>query len=411
MQKIGIAFLLFFSGICFAADEELLKAARTAEPDVVQTLKDLVSIESGSANVMGLMRMADYVEGRLKAAGAQTERLKVTRGPGGAIVKATFTGTGKARIMLIGHLDTVYPEGILTSQPIRQDGNRLYGPGIADDKGGLAVILHTMDQIKASGWRDYARITVLMNPDEEIGSIGSGEQIAALAAEHDYVLSCEPTVAKAVAKREGLLLGAAGTATVTMDVHGRQAHAGVVPELGRNALVELSYQILQTRDVAKSVHGSQLNWTFSNAGLVRNQIPEKAQATADVRTFERDAAERLLAALKAKIAEGRLVPDTTTTVTMVIGRPPFAGDERSKALGQKAVGIYGELDNRALELTPMTGGATDAGYASQSGKAVVLESFGLAGFGYHARDEYIEMDSIVPRLYLMSRLIREISRP
>src|SRR4029079_10739056 len=133
----------------------------------------------------------------------------VTRGPGGMIVKATFAGTGKARILLMGHLDTVYPEGILASQPIRQDGNRLYGPGIADDKGGLAVILHTVELLKVTGWRDYARLTVVMNPDEEIGSIASAELIATLAAEHDYVLSCEPTAAKAVAKQEGLLLGAA----------------------------------------------------------------------------------------------------------------------------------------------------------------------------------------------------------
>ncbi|HXR58339.1 MAG TPA: glutamate carboxypeptidase [Burkholderiales bacterium] len=411
MPKIA-GIILALAALCVhAADERLLQEAAGAQPGVIQTLKDLVAIESGSANVSGLVKMADYVEARLKAAGAQTERLKVTRGPGGMIVKATFAGTGKARILLMGHLDTVYPEGILASQPIRQDGNRLYGPGIADDKGGLAVILHTVELLKVTGWHDYARLTVVMNPDEEIGSIGSGELIARLAAEHDYVLSCEPTAAKAVAKQEGLLLGAAGTATVTMDVLGRSAHAGVVPELGRNALYELSYQILQTRDVAKSVSGSQLNWTFSNAGLVRNQIPEKAQATADVRTFERDAAERLLAALKSKVGEGKLVPDTTTTVTMVVGRPPFAGDERSRALAQKAKAIYAELDNRPLTLTPMTGGATDAGYASRSGKAVVLESFGLAGFGYHARDEYVEIDSIVPRLYLMQRLLREITRP
>ena len=85
-------------------------------------------------------------------------------------------------------------------------------------------------------------------------------------------------------------------------------------------------------------------------------------------------------------------------------------EARLKALGRKAAAIYAELDERPLGLTPMTGGATDAGYASRSGKAVVLESFGLAGFGYHARDEYVELDSIVPRLYLMSRLLRAIAK-
>lgn len=391
-------------------DAALLNAARSAEGAFISALKEMVRIESGSANVAGLGRMADFVEGRLKALGAQTERIKVSAGPGAFMVKGTLTGTGRKRILLIGHMDTVYPEGILASQPYRVEGNRIYGPGIADDKGGIAVVLHSLGILKAVGWRDYAALTVLFNPDEEIGSIGSGETIAAVAAENDVVLSCEPTVSKAVAKEEGLLLGAAGTAIVTMEVTGRQAHAGVAPQLGRNALVELSHQILQTREIAKSVPGTQLNWTFSNSGLERNQIPEKAVATADVRLFVRDGAERLLAALQAKVAESQLVPDTRTAVTLVVGRPPFAGDDRSKELGRKGQAIYAELDGRPLALTPTTGGATDAGYASRSGKPVVLESFGLAGFGYHARDEYIEIDSIVPRLYLMTRMLMDIGK-
>src|SRR5258706_2269040 len=162
------------------------------------------------------------------------------------------------------------------------DGNKLYGPGIADDKGGLAVILHSIEILKAAGWRDYAQLTVLINPDEEIGSVGSGELIAKLASEHDVVLSCEPTPAKAVFKQEGLLLGASGTGLVTMEVLGRQSHAGAAPDEGRNALIELSHQILQTRDVAKGIPGTQLNWTASTAGLVRNQIPEKAVVTGDM---------------------------------------------------------------------------------------------------------------------------------
>jgi len=409
-RKFLFAVLVGLVSLAHAQDAALLAAAKAAQPAVIESLKEMVGIESGSANVAGLVRMADYTENRLKALGAQTERIKVSKGPGAYMVKATFTGTGRKRLMLIGHMDTVYPAGILASQPIKADGNKLYGPGIADDKGGLAVILHSLAILKAAGWRDYATLTVLMNPDEEIGSIGSGETIAALAAEHDVVLSCEPTVSKAIAKEEGLLLGAAGTAQVFMEVAGRQAHAGAAPQLGRNALIELAYQLQQTKDVARSVPGSQLNWTYANAGIVRNQIPEKAVASADVRTFAPDAADRLLAALKAKVAEGKLVPDTTTTVTMTVGRPPYAGDERAKALAKRAQAIYAELDGRPLRLDPMTGGATDAGYATKSGKAVVVESFGLAGFGYHARDEYIEIDSIVPRLYLMTRLLTDLGK-
>jgi glutamate carboxypeptidase len=412
-MKFALALLLSSSALIANAagpDQALLDAARTAQPAVINTLKDMVLIESGSSNVAGVTRMADYTENRLKALGAQTERIKVSSGPGGYMVRGTFTGTGSKRILLIGHLDTVYPEGTLAAQPYKVEGNRIYGPGIADDKGGLAVILHSLEILRKAGWRDYARLTVLLNPDEEIGSIGSGETIAAVAAENDVVLSCEPTSAKDAGQQEALLLGAAGTATATMEVMGRQAHAGAAPELGRNALVEMSYQILQTRDVAKLVPGTQLNWTNAQSGLVRNQIPEKAVATADVRLFVPDGADKLLAALQAKVAEGHLVPDTKTTITMTTGRPPYKADARGRELARKGQAIYAELDGRQLALVDMIGGATDAGYATRSGKPVVVESFGLAGSGYHARDEYIEIDSIVPRLYLMTRMLMDIGK-
>lgn len=391
------------------ADTALLDAARAAQPAVVQSLKEMVSIESGSANADGLAQMASYTERRLQALGAQVERLPVAKGPG-TMIRGTLQGTGKARIMLIAHMDTVYPAGILATQPIREDGNRLYGPGIADDKGGIAVILHSLEILKQRGWRDYAQITVLFNPDEEIGSGGSGGTIATLADQHDVVLSFEPNAAKAVAKQESLLLGASGTASAIMQVHGRASHAGAAPELGRNALLELAYQLQQTRDTAKLVPGSQLNWTQASAGRVRNQIPDSAVAYADVRITADGADEKLRAALQEKVNASHLVPDTRTTVTMESGRPPYVADARGRALAQRAQEIYAELDGRRLGLVEGTGGGTDAGFAARSGKAVVVESFGLAGFGYHARDEYIELDSIVPRLYLVTRMLEEIGR-
>lgn len=184
--------------------------------------------------------------------------------------------------------------------------------GIADDKGGLAVMMASLKILADAGWRDYDTITVLMNPDEEVGSVGSGELIATLADQHDTVLSFEPTAAKSVAKGESLLLGAAGIAQATLEVKGRASHAGAAPELGRNALYELSYQLLQTRDVAKDIPGVALNWTVARATGPINQITEKAQA------------------------------------------------------------IYKDVD-RELALTPMTGGGTDAGYAGRSGKATGRE--------------------------------------
>lgn len=390
-------------------DQALLDAARAAQPAMVQSLKDMVTIESGSADMQGLARMADYTSQRLQALGAKVERLPMTTSAA-PMVKATLTGTGKRRIMLIGHMDTVYPAGILASQPIREDGNRLYGPGIADDKGGLAVILHSLEILKAQGWKDYAQITVLLNPDEEIGSLGSGETIATLAAQHDVVLSCEPNVAKSVAKSESLLLAAAGTATATMQVKGRSSHAGAAPELGRNALLELAYQMQETRDLAKTIPGAQMNWTQARTTGPLNQIPETATAVGDVRVTAGGAAQKLQAALQQKVDAGHLIPDTKTTIAMEEGRPAFVADTRSKELAARAQQIYAEMDGRSLILMPGTGGGTDAGFAGRSGKAVVLESFGLSGFGYHARDEYVELDSIVPRLYLMTRMLQEIAK-
>ena len=225
----------------------------------------------------------------------------------------------------------------------------------------------------------------------------------------DVVLSCEPTLAGRTDSPDSVLLGASGTTTVTMEVKGRASHAGVAPDLGRNALIELSYQLLQTRDVAKAIPGVQLNWTVAQAGTVRNQIPDKATASGDVRLTVEDGAARLRAALEDKIKSGQLVPDTETTIRIAKGRPPFVGGEASQALAKRAQDIYAELD-RPLTVVPMTGGGTDAGFASRGGKAAVLESLGLAGFGYHARDEFIVTDSIVPRLYLMTRLLTELGK-
>jgi Peptidase family M20/M25/M40 len=123
-----------------AADANLLAAARAAQPAVIESLREMVLMESGSHDAAGLKSMADYLDARLRALGASTERTKAGVGPG-ELGKGTFVGTGKRNFLLIAHMDTVYPKGILATEPYRQDENKLYGPGIADDKGGIAVIL------------------------------------------------------------------------------------------------------------------------------------------------------------------------------------------------------------------------------------------------------------------------------
>ncbi len=408
-------------------EQTLLNAALGAQDAVIRSLQEMVAIESGSDDVEGLSKIATYLEDRLKALGAQTQRIASTNGRPPGLVKGEFKGTGKLRVMLIAHMDTVYQLGILKREPYHREGNKIYGPGIADDKGGIAVILHAVQILQKAGWTDFDRLTVVFNADEEVGSPGSGSIIAELARGNDVVLSYEPSPAKVIAGSEGVLLRAAGTAEITLTIHGRAAHAGAAPEGGRNALVELAYQLLQTRDIAKDIPGTQMHWTTATAGNVRNQIPEFAEAGADVRLTETGAEEKLLAAVKAKVAQSQLIPDTRAEIVLHVMRPMFVAGERGEALAGLAQSIYGELregklsrelsrdmpagsDGRSLLLIPGTTGGTDAGFAASSGKAAVLEGLGLAGWDYHYKGEYIEVDSIVPRLYLSTRMLVELGR-
>lgn len=391
------------------ADEQILSAATDEEEAVIETLADIVNIESGSADYEGLEKIADYLEGRLDRLGASVERIpSLTGGPD--IIKGVFDSSGSLRVMLIAHMDTVYGKGILDTEPYHRDGNLLYGPGIADDKGGIAVILHALAVLEKIGWTDYARVTVLFNPDEEIGSPGSGETIARLGEEHDVVLSFEPSPAKAVIEHEGVLLSAAGTSEVRMQVEGRAAHAGAAPEQGRNALIELAHRLVQTREATADIDGAELNWTTAVAGTARNQIPASAEAVGDLRVTEPDANERTLAALEDIVRSDAAVPDTTTSIVLKPLRPIYKAGEKGRALADLARSIYAELDGRQLLMHPTTNGGTDAGFAGRSGHPAVLEGLGLAGWGYHAANEYIEVDSIVPRLYLASRMLVELGK-
>lgn len=387
-----------------AAEPSLLAAARQEQPALLESLKEMVLIESGSGDAAGLAEMADLTEARLRDLGASIERVKSTKGPG-TIVIGRIQGRGGKRLMLMAHMDTVFKPGVLQTQPWRIENGRAYGPGIADDKGGIATILHALKLLNDAGWQDFGSITVLFNPDEEAGSHGSKDLIATLASQQDYVFSCEPTLGEG----EGVLLGASGFAKVTMEVHGRASHAGAAPQQGRNALIELAHQLLQTRDIAQSVPGTQLNWTIAQAGMSGNQIPDKAMATADVRLAASDGAAAIEAALREKIKQ-RLVPDTQTEISVAPGRPPFIATPASRAFATTAQDIYGEI-GRPLALFDRTGGGTDAAYANRAGKAIVLESLGLSGAGLHTSGEYIELEAIAPRLYLLSRLLQEAGRP
>ena len=394
--------------------EPVLALAKKERPALLDTLKDLVSIETGSRDFEGLDRAAELIAGRLRALGGKVElvdpsadayRMEDTPARIGKIVYARFEGRGTKKILLLAHMDTVYLRGMLAKQPFRIDGNRAYGLGIVDDKQGVALILHTIAILKAMDFRGYGLVTVLVNADEEISSPGSRHLLTRLGAEHDAVLSCESSRIDS----DKLALATSGIASVILKVKGRASHAGSSPELGRNALYEAAHQILQTRDLSNPETGLKMNWTLMSAGTNRNVIPADAVATADVRVLRVSDYDGIERAVRERIAN-KLIPETQVEMTFERRRPPLEATPASRALGEHAGRIYAELGRKLAVDTVAEGGGTDAAFASLTTKAPVLERFGLQGFGAHSNGaEYVALDSIEPRLYLLARLIMDVS--
>ena len=389
-------------------------SAQQTQP-VLNTLQQMTAIESGSLDLEGLAQMAQFIGKRLGDAGMQVQMLAsqapdfhpILKGQKlGSIVFATLKGSGKKSVMLIAHMDTVYLKGMAAKQPFRIDGNRAFGLGISDDKGGVALVLHTVELLQRIGFRDYAELAVLINADEEIGSPGSGAMIAQKGAEYDAVFSFEG----GGGERDMVRLATSSIAIATLKVTGRASHAGANPEGGRNALYELAHQILKSKDLGDNAKGLKINWTVAKAGDVRNVIPADATATADIRALTNEDLDQIESALRASIKE-KLIADTKVELDFLRSRPAFRANDASRALARHAVSVFREL-GRDMEIRDRaTGGGTDAAFAGMRPKGGVLESFGTRGFGAHSNDaEYIFIDSIQPKLYLSTRMVMDVGR-
>jgi glutamate carboxypeptidase len=324
----------------------------------------------------------------------------------GKMVRATFTGTGTKKILLLAHMDTVYPRGMLAGQPFKIEGDRAYGLGIADDKQGITVILHALSILRAMQFREYGTLTVLINADEEVSSAGSRFLITRLGGEHDAVLSFEGGGGP---KFDQVRLATSGIGSATINVKGRASHAGSAPELGVNALYEMAHQALQARDLSKPEVGTKVNWTLAKAGVVRNMIPPVAQVQADIRVDRVADLDGIEQALRERI-KNKLLPESEVTLDFEHRRPPLQATDASRALGAHAAKIYAEIGQQLAVRDRPTGGGTDAAFAALSTKAPVVEGFGLRGFGSHSTNaEYILIESIEPRLYLAARMIMDIA--
>lgn len=387
-----------------APDAALLKAASAEAPATLATLERLVNIESGSYDTEGLVQIGNLLADELAARGAAVERMQGKPGTRGDIIVGRFSGTGKGKLLLLSHMDTVYTRGQLAETPWRVANGKAYGPGIADDKGGMAVILSTLKLLKPS---DYGQITVAFNTDEEIGSLGSGELITELARGQTAVLSFEPTIASG---SEGMIAGTSGTNTVTVHIEGKAAHAGNAPEQGVNALVELSHVIAVTKDLDEGPGKRRFNWTqITQEGSARNMIPDDLTLIGDLRDTSDERVAQFEAALKQRLATPMLA-GAKVTVNVRINRPAFTADAAGLKLIERAKAIYREAGGPDMQVVPRSGGGTDAAFAARAG-VPVLEAMGLPGANYHSSaEEYVAIDAIPRRLYMATKLIRELAR-
>ncbi|OMG68534.1 glutamate carboxypeptidase [Stutzerimonas balearica] len=380
---------------------ELLAQAKAEQPAYLETVKQLVAVDTGTGQQAGLSTVSQMLVERLKALGAEVSSRPATPSAGDNIV-GTLKGQGSKDFLLMVHYDTVFAEGTAAERPFRIDDSRAYGPGVADAKGGVAMILHALELLRDQQFDDYGTITVLFNPDEEMGSKGSKAIIAELARQHDYVFSYEPP------DRDAVTTATNGINAVMLEIRGKSSHAGSAPEDGRNAVMELAHQLTQLRDLGDADKGTTVNWTLIDGGEKRNIIPDQATAEADMRYSDLSETERVLADGR-RIIENRLIDDTRVELRIDKGRPPLADNPGSRRLAETAQRLYGEID-QDIEPIAMRFG-TDAGYAyvPDSDKPAVLETMGVVGAGLHSEDEYLELASIAPRLYLTTAMIRALS--
>ena len=373
----------------------------------MRTLKIFSKTQSDEKNIEGINSLGDYTANRLKGLGAVIEKIKLTHNNANIVI-AKFKGKGHKRIMLLSHLDSAIKNTGTATQDYRIEADRIYGNGLTDGKSSSIFALHLVELLNKLKLNNYKELTVYINPnllDRSLG--GSKELISKLAAEHDLVLSFGPSIGST----ETMLLGSTGIGSVDLIIKGHSTGHITEAKNRQNALIELSHQILQTHNISDAIEGITLNWTIASAGsesVGSNHIPKTAMAQGDLRIKSMEGFNVLKQALNEKI-QHKLVPETTSSLTVNLSRPPLIPSTQSLDTAGIAQRIYRELDKSItiVEDHPLS---FDIGFANLSGNATVLGGLGLVGFDPYTGNEYVLSSSIIPRLYLSIRLIQEYTK-
>jgi glutamate carboxypeptidase len=379
-------------------------AIREAEPSFLADLERLVNIDCGSYTPGGVDEVGRFVAGFLSDAGADVEARPDPDGRLGSTIVGRFAGDpGGRRIVLIGHMDTVFDPGTAGERPFRVDDGRALGPGVSDMKGGLLAGLYAVRAARAvaGGTLPFGRLTFVANPDEEIGSPSSTPHIKELAADADsaLVLECARANGNIVSSRKGIL-----DARIT--ITGRAAHAGVEPEKGRSAILAAAELVQRLHRLNGRWDGVTVNVGVIAGGTRPNVVAERCELQVDVRAIGRDELEEVEREIREQI-RSLAVQDTTAEMTEMARWWPMEKLERSNRLTAQAIAL---ADRLGFELEDTsTGGASDANTTAGMG-IPSLDGLGPIGGNDHSPSEYLDVASIVPRTTLVAALLLAIAR-
>ncbi|MGK2850478.1 MAG: M20 family metallopeptidase [Candidatus Limnocylindrales bacterium] len=366
-------------------------------------LRHLVDIDCGSYTPEGVNEVARWVATFLSELGADIDIRPDPEGRYGNTVVGTFHGqVGGVRLLLIGHMDTVFDPGTVAQRPFRIDGDTAYGPGVTDMKSGLLAGLYALKAIIGEvGGLPFERVTFIANPDEEIGSPSSAVHIRELAADVDacLVLECARANGDIVSARKGIL-------DTRLTVHGRAAHAGVEPEKGRSAILEASRLIRDLHGLNGRWPGVTVNVGKVTGGTRPNVVAERCDLEVDVRSTNAEGLDAVEAAVR-EVAAATEVPDVTVDTHIMVSWRPMEKLVRSGRLVEHAQTVAAQLGFEVRDTS--TGGASDANTTSGMG-VPSLDGLGPIGGNDHAPSEYLDIDSIVPRTALLAGLMLTIAR-
>ncbi len=360
--------------------------------EVLDGIREWVEVESPTSDVAGVNRMMDLVSETLSGLNCTVERIPGTEGRGDHVAAKSPWGGDEKGILVLSHLDTVHPLGTLEDLPFSVDGDKAYGPGIYDMKGGAYIALAAFRALIEDGQEASLPIRFLYVSDEEVGSQTSRHHIEAAGEHAKYVLVTEP------ARNGGkIVTGRRGSARFSLAAKGRPAHSGGSHADGRSAILEMARLIAKIEAKTDYERNLTLNVGMIEGGTAVNVIPEHCTAQLDIRFRDLDTANEIVDWVNALKAHDS---DVTFTAEGGISRPAYEKSPAIEALYQHAKGLASEIGFELIDT--FTGGGSDGSFIAN--RLPVLDGLGVDGAGAHTMHEHLYVSSLVPRMSLMRRL-------